>query len=472
MVVDLDGTLTRSDLLVESFFRLLALNPLSFFKLPFWLMKGKAAFKAKIADHVVLDLHLLPFNEELVCYIQAERARGRKIYLASASDRRYVEALADHLGFFDGVFASDGTTNLGGSEKARVLCETFGEKGFDYAANAEVDLKVWEKCRQAILVDVPHRVRKLATKRCENVHEVSPPRTPKQLVRGYMKAMRLHQWLKNSLVFLPALASHSFDAATLGNAFLAFLAFSLCASSVYLLNDLIDLPNDRAHPTKKNRPFACGAVPLSHGILLIPLLLIGAAAIALFLPLAFVAILAAYYCTTLLYSVLLKQKIVVDVLTLAGLYTLRVLAGAAATGIMVSEWLLAFSMFLFLSLALIKRYSELVDRLRSSRKGKAAGRGYGTDDTPMVGALAGASGFVSVLVLALYINSPDVDLLYNHPEALWAIGILMLYWVSRILMLAHRGEVHDDPVVFAVKDRMSLLTVGLAGVAVIVGSLP
>lgn len=471
LVVDLDGTLTRTDLLVESLFRLLALDPFALLRLPLWLTKGKAALKARIADEVTLDLHELPMNDELVEYIRDERARGRKIYLASASDRRYVERLAEHLGLFDGAFGSDGATNLSGAEKARVLCEVFGERGFDYAANSSADMEVWAKARRAILVNVPASLSSQARRVCADVHELTPPPPPRERWRAYGRAMRAHQWLKNLLVFLPALAAHAFDRDTLANAALAFLAFSLCASSVYLLNDLIDLPSDRAHPTKKARPFASGQVDPARGVLLIPLLLLASAVVATTLPGAFGAVLALYYATTLLYTLVLKRRIVIDVLTLAGLYTLRLIAGTAATGIEASEWLLAFSMFVFLCLALIKRYSELMEKRRTHRT-KLAGRGYVTDDTPMVGALAGASGFVSVLVLALYINSPDVHELYPRPDALWAIGILLLYWVSRILMLAHRGEVHDDPVVFAVKDRGSLVVVALMALAVVMGSLP
>ncbi|MGE5545966.1 MAG: UbiA family prenyltransferase [Solirubrobacterales bacterium] len=471
LVVDLDGTLTPSDLLIESVFHLVAAHPLSLLRLPLWLLMGKAAFKARIADQAALDLKLLPLNEDLLALVRAEKARGRRIYLASASDRRYVEALADHLGLFDGVFASNGATNLSGREKARVLTEAFGLGGFDYAANSEVDLAVWERARKAILVDVPAKVGLEARRRCADVHEIGASRPWREKLGGYRQALRLHQWLKNILVFLPALADHSLDPATLGRSALACLAFCLCASSVYLLNDLIDLPNDRLHPTKCNRPFACGALPLAHGLGLIPLLLAATALVALALPGAFAGVLGLYYVVTVLYSLTLKRRIVVDVLTLAGLYTLRVLGGAAATGIAVSQWLLAFSMFLFLCLALIKRYSELVERMRSN-KPKAAGRGYLTDDSPMVGALAGASGFASILVLALYINSPDVGRLYTHPEALWGICLLLLYWVSRVLMLAHRGELHEDPVVFAATDRTSLLTVALMGVVAIAGSLP
>lgn len=470
LVVDLDGTLTRSDLLMESVLRLLALDPLALVRLPRWLMEGKAAFKARLADRIVLDLHMLPVNEELVDFIRVERRAGRKVYLASAADRRLVQDFADHLGLFDGVFGSDGITNLGGAEKARALCAQFGEKGFDYVGNARVDLEVWAKARRAILVNVPASLHGEAARLCPDIHELTAPPTRAESWRAHLRAIRAHQWLKNLLVFLPALADHSLDWPTLGASFLAFVAFCLCASSVYVLNDLIDLPSDRAHPTKRSRPFASGRLSLINGMALVPLLLLAAGLVSVALPVAFAGSLAAYYAITLLYTFVLKRQIVIDVFTLAGLYTMRVIAGGAATGIAPSDWLLAFSMFLFLSLALIKRYSELVERQRS-RKNKLAGRGYVTDDTPMIGALAGASGFVSVLVLALYINSPDVLRLYPHPDFLWGVGVLLLYWVSRVLMLAHRGQVHDDPLVFAVTDRMSLITVALMGLVVIAGAI-
>lgn len=468
LVVDLDGTLIRSDLLVESGFRLIALNPLNLIRLPLWLREGKAGFKARIADHAVLDLHTLPLNEDLVAFIKAERARGRKVYLATAADRRPAEDLARHLGLFDGVFASDGAVNLGGSNKARLLCERFGEHGFDYAGDAKVDLAVWEKAREGILVNASPKLLRAARRRCGRIREIAPRPGPKARGRSALRAMRLHQWLKNLLVFLPLLAGHAFNLPTVGAALLAFLAFGLCASSVYLLNDLLDLPNDRAHPTKRHRPFASGAVPLLHGLALVPLLLAGSVILAAFLPWAFIAVLAGYYALTLAYSLALKRLMVVDVLVLGGLYTVRVMAGAAATGIAVSPWLLVFSMFLFLYLALVKRQTELVGSLRENRK-SLAGRGYHTEDLSVLEGLAAASGFLSVLVLALYITSPDVFRLYHRPEALWGVIPLLVYWISRTLILAHRGEMHDDPVVFAATDRVSLVTVGLV-LAVAVGA--
>lgn len=471
LVVDLDGTLTPSDLLIESAFRLAQADPLALWRLPLWLAEGKAVLKARLAERAPLDFALLPLDTTLLAFLHAERARGRRIFLASASDRRYVQALAEHVGLFDGVFASDGAINLAGAEKARILAETFGAKGFDYVGNATADLAVWAVARRAHLVDCGPDLAAAAGRACADIHHLRPPAGRGHQAHAWLRAVRAHQWLKNLLVFLPALASHSLNPATLGAALVAFLAFSACASSVYLLNDLVDLPSDRAHPTKRHRPFASGTLPLAQGLILIPLLLVLAGALATLLPAGFGIVLALYYGVTLLYTLTLKRRIVVDVLTLAGLYTLRVLAGAAATAILVSEWLLAFSMFLFLCLALIKRYSELMERVRT-RKGRPAGRAYVPDDTPMIGALAGASGFVSVLVLALYINSPAVHALYPHPERLWGIGILLMYWVARVLMLAHRGVLHDDPVVFAVKDRTSLAVAGLMGLTVVAGALP
>lgn len=471
LVVDVDGTLIRSDLLGESALRLLAGNPLEGLRMAGWLGSGRARFKARLADRVIPEPATLPVNETVLAFIRAESLRGRRIFLASASDRRPVQALADHLGLFDGVFGSDGTVNLCGAAKATALCQAFGSQGFDYVGNARVDLEVWRHARRAILVDAPAGVAAEARRRFEHVDELVPPIGLAGTARGLLSAMRVHQWLKNVLVFLPALAHHSLDGPVLGASALAFLAFCLCASSVYVLNDLMDLPSDRLHPTKRARPFASGRLPLHHGAVLAPLLLALAATVCVLLPPAFLAALGGYYAVTLLYTFALKRRIVIDVVALAGLYTLRVVAGGAATGIAVSEWLLAFSMFLFLCLALIKRYSELVER-RRARRGQPAGRSYVVDDAPMVGALAGASGFISVLVLALYINSPDVHALYGHPGLLWGVGVLLLHWVARVVMLAHRGELHDDPLVFAATDRHSLATVALAGLLVVAGALP
>ncbi len=467
LVVDLDGTLLKTDLLYEALFLLLGAKPLEAVASVFSLRHGKAAFKSRLADSAVLDLQSLPMDEEVLALIQKARADGRRVYLASASDRRYVEALASHVGLFDGVFASDGVVNLGGHAKAKVLIEAFGKGGYDYIGNDTVDLPVWATARTAYIADPNPALLKAARQVAQDVQPLSPrPRG----VAHYLRALRVHQWLKNLLILVPGLAAHVSDPAAYGMALLALLSFSLCASSVYLLNDLLDLRSDRVHATKRNRPFAAGTLPLIHGFRMFPVLLVLSLLLALLVSPLFLAVLAAYYALTLGYSLWIKRLMMLDVVVLAGLYGLRVVAGAAAFAVPLSEWLIAFCVFLFLSLALVKRASELVGRLNTGR-GDPAGRGYRLIDLPILEMLASASGFVAVLVLALYINSPDVSDLYAHAYMLWAGCLIMLYWIGRILLLTHRGEMHEDPVVFAATDRNSLVCGGLFVLVVLVSSI-
>ncbi|MCW2246385.1 4-hydroxybenzoate polyprenyltransferase/phosphoserine phosphatase [Azospirillum fermentarium] len=464
LVVDLDGTLLKTDLLYEALFVLLATHPLTALRTPLWLREGKAAFKARLADAVLLDLRTLPVNEAVLDLIQEAKAAGRRVYLASASDRRYVQAFADHMGGFDGVYASDGVTNLGAGNKARSLVALFGEGGFDYVGNSMADVPVWQVARTAYAVNASGAVVRAARAASADVR-VLEGRTAG--VGDYLRAMRLHQWAKNLLILVPGLAAHTFSAGALWHALLAFLSFSLCASSVYLLNDLLDLRSDRQHASKRLRPFAAGTVPLSHGMALFPVLLVASVAAALLLSPAFVAVLAGYYGLTLAYSLALKRHLIIDVVTLSSLYGVRLVAGGVAFGVALSEWLIAFSTFFFLSLALVKRVTELIGRRRAG-KGDPAGRAYTLDDLPVLEMLAASSGFVSVLVLALYINSPEVMMLYRHPQLLWCGGLVLIYWLCRIMVLTHRGQMNDDPVIYAVTDRVSLscgvlLILALAG---------
>lgn len=468
LVVDLDGTLLKTDLLYEALFLLLGVKPLDAIRSVFSLRGGKAAFKASLADSAVLDLHSLPMDEEVLALIRKARAGGRPVYLASASDRRYVEALAAHVGLFDGIFASDGAVNLGGSAKAKVLTEAFGAGGYDYIGNDTVDLPVWSSARTAYVADPRPGLLKAARQVAQDVRPLTP--RPRNLGH-YLRAVRVHQWLKNLLILVPGLAAHVTDPAAYGVALLALLSFSLCASSVYLLNDLLDLRNDRGHATKRNRPFAAGTLPLIHGFWLFPALLAVSLLLALLVSPLFLAVLAAYYTLTLGYSLWIKRLMMLDVVVLAGLYGIRVVAGSAAFAVPLSEWLIAFCIFLFLSLALVKRAAELVSRQNAGR-GDPAGRGYRLIDLPVLEMLASASGFVAVLVLALYINSPDVARLYAHAQMLWAGCLILMYWVGRILVLTHRGEMHDDPVVFAATDRNSLVCCGLLVLVVLASSIP
>lgn len=444
-------------MLHETFILLIKRNPLYVFMLPLWLLRGKAYLKKQIASRVEFDPSCLPYRTELIDHLREERAAGRRVVLTTASDEQIAQRIASHLKLFDEVQASDGKHNLSGKRKLALLTERYGERCFAYAGNASIDLHIWRYAATAIVVgdaDLARRAGELTS-----VQRVFPPE-PRSW-KTFLKAIRLHQWLKNLLIFVPLLTAHKFvDGALLTQASLAFLSFGLCASSVYLLNDLLDLEADRHHLTKRRRPFAAGVLPIWLGVALIPAFLFFSAAIAWGLPGPFQLALLIYLLSTAAYSFFLKRLALIDVLALAGLYTLRIIAGGAAVGIAPTQWLLAFSMFLFLSLALVKRFSELYEA-RESNCETAKGRGYYASDLEQIASLGGASGYMSVLVLALYINSHDVAVLYSQPNLLWLVCAVLLYWISRVWLLAHRGEMHEDPIIFAIKDRVSYIALAL-----------
>lgn len=452
LCVDLDGTLIRTDLLVESWFALLKHRLSMALLAPYWALWGKAHLKARIAEQVDIDVRHLPYHRPFLEYLVDQHRRGRRLVLVTAACEKYARAVAAHLSIFAEVIATDGDVNMSGNQKRNVLIDKFGLKGFDYAGNGWSDVKVFPAAQHAVLVNPVPGVER-ATRKVSALDRIF--RSEEKALFQYLRALRPHQWLKNGLVFVPLLASHQMnDLALFGYAVIAFIAFSLCASSVYLLNDLLDLPADRAHPRKRNRPFASGTASVKVGAVLALLLLFAAAIMALLLPPIFLLVLGIYYVLTLGYSLWLKGKLLVDVLLLATLYTLRILAGAAACVIVPSFWLLAFSMFLFLSLAMVKRYAELVD-IKKTDKSTITGRGYEVADMAILPSMGAAAGYCSVLVLALYINSPDVIENYTYPQALWMLCPIVLYWISRMWQRAGRGEMNDDPVVFAIKDRIS-----------------
>jgi 4-hydroxybenzoate polyprenyltransferase len=288
--------------------------------------------------------------------------------------------------------------------------------------------------------------------------------------KPYLKALRPYQWVKNVLVFLPMMAAHKLDALTFAYSLLAFLCFSLVASSVYIINDLLDLSADRAHPRKKRRPFASGSLSIADGMWMAVALLFAGGLLAISISSDFLLVMLAYYLLTTAYSLHLKRRIVVDICVLAGLYTARIIAGAVATGIPLSVWLLAFSVFFFLSLAAVKRQAELID---SADRGnlKPSGRGYHTDDLPIISMIAIGAGYVSVLVMTLYLNSPEVVEIYDHPEALWGVCAVLLYWITRTVMVAHRGNMHDDPIIYAAKDRVSHMCLVMILTFIVAGNL-
>jgi len=464
LACDLDGTLCRTDTLHEAVLALVSLNPPAIARLPGWMSGGKAAFKARVAEVSVVPGDALPLNDEVVAELQAARAAGRRTALVTASDRRQAEAVAQATGLFDEVHATGEGRNLKGAEKARFLTEQFGARGYDYMGDAIVDVPVWAGARQAITVGANARVRREAESANANVRHLS---RPEGRAAAVLKAMRPHQWSKNLLLFVPMLAAH--DPGALGQVLLGFLAFCLTASAVYVINDLLDLQADRAHPRKRRRPFAAGTLSAATGIGMSAGLLGLAAGLGLATgnPL-FLAVLGLYLAATFAYSLWLKRKLLVDVLMLAGLYTVRIIAGGAAAGIVLSPWLLGLSMFLFLSLAAVKRQAELMDQMASGRD--SVGRAYAVDDLPILRGMALASGHAAVMVMALYISSDAVQALYGRPWLLWLVCPLLLYWVLRMVMTAHRGRMTDDPIVFAAKDRVSLLVVALTVVVAVVAA--
>jgi 4-hydroxybenzoate polyprenyltransferase/phosphoserine phosphatase len=467
LVVDLDGTLIRTDMLHESAVRLFRTSPLSALQIPLWLTRGKAAMKQWLAAKTPFDASVLPYNEQLLTWLREQRQSGRSLILCTASDLRPARDIAAHCGLFDEVIASDGMVNRTGQQKADTLTARFGTAGFDYAGNASADLPVWRVARRGIVVNATPEIVARARDACV-IEQVFPPERPH--LATWCSALRVHHWAKNVLLFVALFAAHQMgDIHAWGSLVMAFAAFSLCASSVYIANDLMDLEHDRRHPRKRMRPFAAGTLPVAQGVLLILLLALASLALSISVGPAFVAWLSTYFALTWLYSCWLKRVVLIDCLTLATLHMLRVIAGAAVIGVPMSFWLLAFSFFLFLSLAFVKRYAELHQQ-RSAGETEAHGRGYVSTDAPMIQLFGVVSGYCAVLVLALYLNSEAIVRLYKTPELVWIAVPVTLFWISWIWLRAFRGEMHDDPLVFAFRDKVSLLCAALFGMALVLGS--
>jgi 4-hydroxybenzoate polyprenyltransferase len=458
LCVDLDGTLVATDTLWESALALLRTQPLRALQLPRWLAGGRAALKRALAEAAPIDVASLPYRTELLAYAAEARAAGRRVVLVTASTRALAERVAAHTGAFDEVMASD-AENLKGARKRAALVARFGERGFEYVGDARADLAVWESAAAGSLVSGSRALRARLTARTTLAREF--PAQPGG-ARVWLRALRVRQWLKNLLLFLPLLAAHRFgDGSALGAVVLGFVAFGLAASAVYLANDLFDLPSDRAHPTKRARPFAAGALSVPAGLAAIPLALAGAFALAAALPPRFAAALALYLGANVLYTLWLKRIALADVALLGGLYALRVVVGGLATRIAVSTWLIAFSLFFFLSLAFLKRFAEL-RRLRDEGASATPGRGYLPSDAPVLLALGPACAVISALVLGLYIEGDAVVRLYRAPDFLWALIPLLVYWAGRMWLLAQRAELDDDPILFTTRDRGSWLVAVLA----------
>jgi len=458
LYVDLDGTLVRTDTLHESVMLLLRRHPLNLLRLFAWLLLGKAGFKQRLADAVRPEPAQLPYDERVLGFLRSEHARGRTLVLASAADARIVRAVADHLGLFADVLGTEaGGANLSRANKREAIAAHARERGHErwaYAGNSHDDLPVWQGASEAVAANASASV-------LAGLHRTHPQARVferEALTLGtVLRAIRLKQWAKNALLFVPLLAAHSLDPQAWVTTAWAFVAFGLCASATYLLNDLLDLPNDRVHRTKRHRPLAAGRMGIAFAVALGALMVAAAFALALWVSLPFAVVLLVYTVLTLAYSLSLKRFALIDVLLLSGLYTLRLVAGAAAADVTLSNWLLALSLFLFLSLALVKRCAEL-EELQLSDATRTPGRGYHQEDLPALRAMGVSCGFMAVLVLSLYIDSQNGRELYREPEWLWAVVPLLLLWLMRIWLKVSRRELHgEDPVEFALRDRPSWL---------------
>jgi len=482
LCVDLDGTLVKSDTLYDSALVLARHRPAALLNLPRWLAQGKAALKQHLTSAVQLDVTHLPYNRELLQYLEQQQAAGRPIYLATAANSVLAQRVADHLGLFTGVLASDRNVNLAGNNKLLAFQSRFGDN-FAYIGNALPDLPLLKSCQQPMVANPTSRLRSA-------LHSagITPVRTFTEEVsplKAWLKAIRLHQWAKNTLVFLPLLLAHAWAPGLLAAAFLAFLSFGLCASATYIVNDLLDLESDRQHPRKRLRPFASGDLSVLSGIFVVVLFLAASLTLAMLVPRViaelspqllssikphyFLLWLSIYLVTTLAYSLRLKRSVLVDVIVLSGLYTIRIIAGSAATGVAVSTWLGSFSIFFFLSLAFVKRFAEL-ESLRERGGAQASGRGYHIADIEQLRSFGSASGYASVVVLTLYISTLDAAQLYHHTRRLWLLVPVLLLWISRLWLQAARGQLNEDPVVYAITDRRSLL-MGVLVLAIVLSAL-
>jgi 4-hydroxybenzoate polyprenyltransferase/phosphoserine phosphatase len=481
LCVDLDGTLVKSDTLHDSALAVARHHPAALLNIPDWLVQGKAVLKRHLANTIQLDVAHLPYNRELLQYLEQQRATGRPIYLATAADADTANRVAAHLGIFTGVLASDGQINLAGKNKLDAFQSRFGDN-FSYIGNALPDLPLLQHCQEPMVANPTPGLRAaLRSARITPVRIFDERVSP---FKASLKAIRLHQWAKNVLIFLPLLLAHAWAPGLIAGAALAFLSFSLCASATYVVNDLLDLDTDRQHPRKRLRPFAAGDLSALFGVAVVILFLAVSFVLALLVPRVITALspqlylvfphrfliwLTIYLITTLAYSLRLKRTVLVDVIVLSGLYTIRIVAGSAATGIAVSTWLAGFSIFFFLSLAFVKRFAEL-ENLRERGGASAGGRGYHIADIEQLRSFGSASGYASVVVLTLYISNLDAAQLYRHTNRLWLLVPVLLLWISRLWLQASRGQLNEDPVVYAITDRRSLL-LGLLVVAIVLSAL-
>ncbi len=469
LCVDLDGTLIRGNVLWECALVLLKTRPFTLLLFPFWLLSGRAALKRKLAARVHLNPARLPYRQHVLDLLREEKAAGRRIALATAADRDLAEAISSYLGLFDEVHASDGQLNLKGANKAAFLARHYAQTGFEYVGDSAADIEVWRNARAAYVVGTQSRAEQAAAVTTLKGTILEPRASFRKSFRTWINALRGHHWAKNLLLFLPLALSHNLAVESIVRTFAGFALYGLCASGLYILNDLLDLHSDREHPWKKERPFAAGDISIPEGLVASLILLSSALGLGFLLNVQFGFALLGYAALTVLYSLYFKKIALLDVFVLSSFYSFRILAGALISATPLSQWFLAFSMFFFLSLAMAKRYSELLHASNLVKAGNS-GRGYHTGDRELLLSLGVGSSFSAVVIFSLYVHSPDVRLLYSSPEFLFLLCPIVLYWLSRNWLLAHRGELKEDPVTLAIRDPISY-GVALAAAAVIAASM-
>jgi len=465
LCVDLDGTLIRGDLLWECVLVLLKTQPATLFLVPFWLLRGRAFVKQELARRAQLDPGHLPYHEPVLDLLRQERDAQRRIVLVTAADRTLAGSVAQHLGFFDEAHGSDGRINLKGAAKAAFLRERFAVDGFDYVGDSASDIEVWHHAHAAYVVGSSARAADAAAVTTLKLNIV----TARASLQTWVNALRGHHWAKNLLLFLPLALSHNLAIEPILRTAAGFVLYGLCASGLYILNDLLDLHSDRDHPWKKERPFAAGEISIPEGLMASFTLLCASLGLGFVLNMQFGFALVGYASLTMIYSLYLKRVVLLDVFILSSFYSFRILAGALISSTPLSQWFLAFSLFFFLSLAMAKRYSELLhaNDLVAAEK---SGRGYRVDDRELLLSLGVGSAFSAVVIFSLYVHSQEVRELYLNPEYLFLLSPIVLYWLSRNWLLAHRGELKEDPVTLAIRDRVSY-GVALASAIVIAASM-
>ena len=464
LVVDLDGTLIKSDLLFEGLILLLRKHPLYFFNLFIWFLHGKVRLKEEIFKRVRIDPALLPYNTDFLDFLKSEKENGKELILATASPVGNAREIAEYLGLFSEVFGTQDHTNLKGSTKRDLLVGLFGDKSFDYAGNSKSDFVIFQSARESILVNMT-KANEIRSRRNFSVRSVFESKSEK--VSYFLKSIRVYQWTKNLLIFVPFITSHSWNnISSIRTIIITFLSLSFLASSGYIINDLLDLNSDRIHPRKKNRPIASGNFSIPKACITAFVLAAFGFGLAIFIDKSLILLLLLYFCLTITYSLNFKTIELIDVFSLTALYLIRIIIGAFAINVTLSFWLLVFSIFTFFSLALVKRYTEIMLK-KSQIEISHSRRNYTGIDLPFIGQIGISSGLMTVVVFALYINSPEIKILYSNPEILWIFCFLLLYWITHIWYSAFKGKMTDDPIIFSLKNRRSIITIILMAVTFI-----